>query len=89
MNSELAVLGSGKVFRVDLDGFIKLLVDHVGGLPGERRASVLASDRLKAPISSSVQCGDRSWGLSWLLFFNALCFSAKLGLNSHIIWLYL
>lgn len=30
VKSELAVLGSGKVFRVDLDGFIKLLVDHVG-----------------------------------------------------------
>lgn len=30
MNSELAVLGPGKVHRVDLYGFIKLLVDQVG-----------------------------------------------------------
>lgn len=36
VNSELAILGPGKVFRVDLDGFITLLVDHVGGLSGER-----------------------------------------------------
>lgn len=36
VNSELAILGPGKVLRVDLDGFIKLLVDEVEGLPGER-----------------------------------------------------
>jgi hypothetical protein len=76
---------------MDLDGYLKLPVDHTVQFPDRRKPSVLTASR--KPLFSLLSDVEMdSWGLSEIPFFSALCFSGELvlghDLSSHIIWLH-